>query len=104
MNQTCMTCGLPLDICACEAIAKEQQKVVVSLVKKRYGKTTTTIIGIDRKKIDLKELAKKLKNKMACGGTVKEGMIELQGDHKNIIKKELISLGFNEDTIEVEGK
>ncbi len=104
MNDICMTCGLPIGICACEAIAKEQQKVVVSLVKKRYGKTTTTITGIDRKKINLRELAKKLKNRMACGGTVKEGMVELQGDHKNAIKKELISLGFNENTIEVEEK
>ena len=60
----------------------------------------TIIEGIESDNIDLKDLTKKLKNKFACGGTFKEGMIELQGDHVKRVKEELIKLGFNADTIE----
>lgn len=60
----------------------------------------TIIEGIESNNIDLKDLTKKLKNKFACGGTFKEGMIELQGDHVKRVKEELIKLGFNADTIE----
>ena len=51
---------------------------------------------------DLEDIAKKLKAKMACGGTVKKGRIELQGDHRDRIKKLLADLGFSEELIEVE--
>jgi len=47
----------------------------------------TIIEGFD-KSIDIKELAKKLKNKFACGGTSKGNSIELQGDHTKNVKKE----------------
>jgi translation initiation factor 1 len=59
------------------------------------------IEGIDTKQIDLKELTKKLKNAFACGGTFKEGRVELQGDHKNRVKEELIKLGFPPETIQL---
>ena len=55
--------------------------------------------GIDTKQIDLKDLGKKLKNTLACGGTSKDGKIELQGDHKLKVKEELVKLGFVESTI-----
>ena len=60
----------------------------------------TIIEGIESDNINLKELTKKLKNKFACGGTNKEGRIELQGDHVRRVKEELIKLGFNKETIE----
>jgi len=46
-------------------------------------------------------LQKKLKSQLACGGTAKEGRIELQGDHKNRIKDMLVKMGFSPETIEV---
>ena len=57
--------------------------------------------GINSKEVDIREIGKKLKSKLACGGTVKDGNIELQGDHKSRMKKALVELGFPEETIEV---
>jgi len=101
MSEVCSTCGLPKELCVCETIAKESQKIEVELVKKKFGKTNTVIKGINKNEINLKELAKKLKTRFACGGTAKEGVIELQGHHLKNIKAELVKLGFSPDTIEL---
>lgn len=100
MTEICPKCGLPQDLCVCETIAKEEQRISIRKEKKRYGKLMTVIEGIDGSTIDIKEVAKKLKNKFACGGTVKDSTIELQGDHASKVKEELIKLGFNKDTID----
>lgn len=101
MSDICTTCGLPKDFCVCETIAKESQKITAKTIKKKFGKKYTKIIGINEHEIDLKDLAKKLKNKFACGGTAKDGYIELQGDHLKQIRDELIILGFAPETIEI---
>ena len=100
MTEICPNCGLPKDICACETIAKEEEKIKVSSSKKRFGKTVTTIEGISRD-VDSKGILKELKTKLACGGTMKNGVIELQGDHRRKLKEILIKLGFPGDKIEV---
>jgi len=99
MSNVCPKCGLAKELCVCETIAKEEQKIRVRSVKRRFGKLITLIEGIDPS-INLKDVTKKLKSKLACGGTVKEGIIELQGDHTKKAKEELIKLGFNANTIE----
>lgn len=101
MNTICSKCGLKIELCVCESIAKETQVVMVKIVKRRFGKLITLIGGIDNKAVNLKELAKKLKEKLACGGTVKEGVIELQGSHAQQIKQELIRLGFAQESIKI---
>ncbi|MBW2996072.1 stress response translation initiation inhibitor YciH [Candidatus Woesearchaeota archaeon] len=101
MAEVCPDCGLPKELCVCETIAKESQKITVTTVKKAFGKINTVIRGIDEKEINLKDLAKKLKSKFACGGTAKDGKIELQGDHKQHIKESLVKFGFAPETIEV---
>jgi translation initiation factor 1 len=101
MSEICTKCGLPKELCVCETIAKENQKITVELVKKKFNKVSTVVQGIDEKEINLKELAKKLKSQFACGGTAKEGRIELQGDHKQKVKNMLIQSGFAPETIEV---
>jgi translation initiation factor 1 len=101
MSEICTKCGLPKELCVCESIAKESQKILVKLIQKKFGKTYTVITGIDAKEIDIKELTKKLKSQFACGGTVKDGTIELQGDHKQNVKKTLIAAGFAPETIEI---
>lgn len=101
MSEVCATCGLPKDLCVCETLALEGQKITVSVVKRRFGKLATVVDGLDEKSVDLKDLTRKLKTKLACGGTYKNGMIELQGSHVDKVKTELLNLGFNEESIVV---
>lgn len=98
MGEICPKCGLPKELCICESIAKESQQIVVKTAKKKFGKYYTIIEGIKEKSI-LKDLTKKLKNTLACGGTVKQGVIELQGDHRNKIRKLLEEYGFPAESI-----
>ena len=99
----CQTCGLPKELCVCESIAKETQKITVSIIKKKYGKKYTLIDGFDQKEINLDALSKKLKAKFACGGTIRENGIELQGDHKQKVKDFLVANeGFAPETIVVQ--
>ncbi len=95
----CVRCGLPTDLCVCESIAKETQKIIVSTIKRKFGKVYTIIEGIDTKEINLDQVAKTLKAKLACGGTAKENRVELQGDHKAKVKEHLIGMGFAPETI-----
>jgi len=99
MSEICSTCGLPKELCVCETIAKESQEINLSLEKKKFGKNYTVVKGIDEKEIDLSDLTKKLKNKLACGGTAKDGKIELQGNHMNRVREILLDMGFSPDTI-----
>ena len=103
MSEICNVCGLPKELCVCEQIARESQKIVVKIVKKKFGKQYTMIEGININEIDIKDVAKKLKNKFACGGTAKSGYIELQGNHLIKIAEVLMELGFAPETIEVKG-
>lgn len=90
--------SLPTNAGVFEEIAKGDQQIVVSTVARRYGKLTTLVSGFD-KTVDLKSVAKALKEKLACGGTIKDGTIELQGNHKKAVRAVLVSLGFAEDSI-----
>jgi translation initiation factor 1 len=101
MPEVCPTCGLPKEICVCEEIAREQQRITVSTVKRKFGKMVTIVEGIDEKQLNLKDLTKQLKSKLACGGTSKGGTIELQGDHKARVKEVLIEMGFSQDMIDL---
>jgi translation initiation factor 1 len=93
---------LPKDLCVCEAIVKEQQRIRVFIEKRKWGRDVTIVEGIDDKSINLRELAGKLKSKLACGGTEKSGRIELQGDHRDRTAEILIEHGFPSDNIDVE--
>ncbi|MBT4651319.1 stress response translation initiation inhibitor YciH [Candidatus Woesearchaeota archaeon] len=100
MAEVCSQCGLPQDLCICEVIAREQQKIEVKIERRKFGKKYTIITGI-KKEANISEITKKLKVKLACGGTAKGDQVELQGDHKSRIKPLLVELGFPEETIEI---
>ncbi|MCW3985681.1 MAG: translation initiation factor [Candidatus Bathyarchaeota archaeon] len=102
MAEICPTCGLPKDICVCGEISKEQQRIKIRRESRKWGKPATIIEGIDDKTQDLGQLAKKLKNFCACGGTAKNNQIILQGDHRDRVKTFLMRLGFPEQNIELQ--
>ena len=105
MSEVCPVCGLPKELCMCAEIAKEKQTAIhVSAVKRRFGKLMTIVSGIDPKQVNIKDVARKLKEKLACGGTIKDNTIELQGDHRSKVKGVLVSLGFPEDSIEIKSR
>ena len=101
MSDICEICGLPKELCTCSEIAKEKQQIHVTLDTKRYRKKVTVIKGIDSKQVDIKKIAKQLKEKFACGGTAKDNKIELQGDFRQKIRGALIELGFDAQSIDV---
>ena len=97
--EICPKCGLPKQACVCEQMVKGSQRIKVTTDKKRYGKIVTLVSGFEGG-MDVKKIAKDLKNGLACGGTVKDNAVELQGDHRKKVKEILIDLGFDSDSIE----
>lgn len=63
-------------------------------VKGRGGGTVIVISGIPLPAQEIKELAGILKKKCGCGGTIKDGVIEIQGDHRDTLSAELQARGF----------
>lgn len=60
----------------------------------RGGKVVTTISGVSASAAELKLFAKRLKQFCGSGGTVSDGVIEIQGDHRAALKPELERLGY----------
>ena len=101
MGSNCKTCGLPVELCACSDIAREEQTSIrVYIEKRKWGREVTVIDGLS-KDIDLKSLSKRLKKSLATGGTTKAGRIELQGNFLRLIAPILVDEGFPETSIEL---
>lgn len=100
MSETCTKCGMPQDLCVCGDISKEDQQITVKIDSRSFSKEVTMIEGLGDE-VDLGDLASKLKTKLACGGTAKNGKIELQGDHRRRIEEALEEQGFQRENIEV---
>lgn len=98
MPETCQKCGLPKDLCTCEVIEREVQNIRVLVEERRFGKKSTIIEGVTE---NAKQLASQLKSKLACGGTIKDGRIELQGDHRAKLKDLLMKAGYDEEQIDI---
>ena len=89
------------DLCVCEILDKEEvKKIRVYVTKKKFKKLVTVVEGIDRNRVA--DAAKSLKHALACGGSGKDGIIVLQGNHKKKVKDILVRLGYPGESIEVE--
>ncbi|AMM24241.1 translation initiation factor Sui1 [Variovorax sp. PAMC 28711] len=99
-GRMCPECGQPVAQCACRAnralgaAAPSDGIVRVSHeTKGRKGKGVTLIKGLARDVETLAQTAKQLKATCGSGGTVKDGTIEIQGDHRELVIAALVKLG-----------
>ena len=97
-GRMCPSCEKPIAQCTCR-----QKKTVLHgdgfvritrETKGRKGKCVIVIRGVPLSDEELEQLTKKLKQKCGTGGTLKDGVIEIQGDHRELLVKELSQLGY----------
>jgi translation initiation factor 1 len=98
---TCDRCGKPESECSCpppvvepKRLPPETQTARLRVEKRPKGKHVTTVSGLDPDGNDLAELAARLKAKCGTGGTLKDGVIELQGDHLAAAESALKAIGY----------
>lgn len=101
VEEICPKCGLPKELCICDLLDKEaqQQKIQIYTEVRKFHKVMTIVSGVNKEA--LKSVMKTLKQRIGCGGTVKDDKIELQGDHKARVKQLLVEMGYNQNTIEI---
>ena len=97
----CDRCGELEQVCQCpppgpEQAAPESQTARICLEKRKKGKQVTQVGGLAEGNPGryLNELLTRLKNACGAGGTIQEGMIEIQGDHRERITKLLKEMGY----------
>ena len=100
-GKICPTCQKPLSKCTCKKKSKSQPNIKIDgiirvqrEVKGRKGKTVTTVSGFEINADELKNLAAQLKRRCGTGGSVKDGVIIIQGDHRDTLITELNARGF----------
>jgi len=86
---------------ALKDLDKSETHLVVRVEFRRWGNPVTVVQGLPKTGRSLDEVAHILKGRLATGGTAKEGVIMLQGDHRARIKDELVKMGFQADHIEI---
>lgn len=96
-GRLCPGCEQPVAQCRCADQAIPEGDGIARVrreTKGRGGKTVTTVTGVLLNADDLKALAKRLKNRCGCGGAVKDGIIEIQGDKVDQVCELLVAEGF----------
>lgn len=103
-GKMCPACGKSVAKCLCEkkkATSRGDGVVRVGRVTKgRKGKGVTVVTGVPLEDDGLLQLAKQLKQKCGAGGTVKDGVIEIQGDHRQMLLDDLRKKGY---TVKISG-
>lgn len=97
-GRMCPDCGRPLADCACKAkagaVVRGDGNVRVSLqTKGRGGKAVTLVKGVALDEAALVVLGKQLRSACGAGGTTKDGVIEVQGDHRELLIAALVKAG-----------
>jgi len=96
-GKICPSCDQPIAECCCRAQSRPEGDGIVRLhreTKGRKGKGVTLIKGVLATPTELKALAKELKARCGTGGTVKDGVIEIQGDFRDLLLETLKSKGY----------
>jgi len=98
-GRTCPDCGRPAAACACgkAAAPRPAGDGVVRVgrqVQGRKGKGVTVVTGVPLAGAELEALATRLKKRCGSGGTLKDGVIEIQGDHRDVLVAELAAQGW----------
>jgi translation initiation factor 1 len=97
-GRMCPSCGRPVAGCVCHqksAVRAGDGIVRVGReTKGRKGKGVTVITGVPLDNAGLKELGRQLKAKCGSGGTIKDGIIEIQGDHRDALLEDLRNRGW----------
>ena len=98
LGSLCPNCRRAVRECVCpKGVPGAAKPAVVRVGREtqgRAGKGVTTIVGLPLSLKDIEALAAKLKKRCGSGGTVREGTIEIQGDHRDVIVAELIKMGW----------
>ena len=97
-GRMCPDCRQPLSSCACKAkpVVLGDGVVRVSRQSKgRGGKTVTLVKGVALDAIALAALGKQLRTACGAGGTAKDGVIEIRGDHCDLVMATLKKLGHD---------
>ncbi|CCC82610.1 translation initiation factor [Thermoproteus tenax] len=84
-----------------QTITKEKALIHIRLERRKSHLVTIIDFGNtdDAKQLGIKDLARELKKRLAAGGTIRDSWIEIQGDHRQKVKKMLIDMGFKEENI-----
>lgn len=98
-GKLCPACGKPVARCVCRRNSPSSGSDGIVRVgretKGRRGSGVTVISGVPLGREELTQLGKQLKKRCGCGGTVrKDGVIEIQGDHRDRLVKELEGRGW----------
>lgn len=96
-GRACPECRQPQDQCVCQQPERPQGDGIVRVSrdsKGRGGKVVTLVTGVPLPDAELKTLAKALKQRCGVGGALKDGVIEIQGDQRELLVAELSKRGF----------
>jgi len=80
---------------------RSETHIVIRTETRRWSKPVTVIQGLEKTGRSIQEIAHILKSRLATGGTVKDGVIILQGDQRNRVKDELVKQGFPAENVEL---
>ncbi|MBE9504690.1 MAG: translation initiation factor Sui1 [Proteobacteria bacterium] len=99
LGRLCPGCGQAVDRCRCgdkktPATSRDGLVRLNREVSGRGGKAVTVITGLPLEDKALRDLSKKMKKRCGTGGTVKNGNIEIQGEHGELLMAELSKLGY----------